>query len=48
MLTQRCETTYRLELSHYCSKYGVEHLNVYQLCQEYHLTREQLYFHLSL
>ncbi|WP_299289690.1 hypothetical protein [uncultured Mucilaginibacter sp.] len=48
MLTQQCETTCRLELSRYCSKYGVERLNVYQLCEEYRLTREQLYFHLSL
>ncbi|MVN22380.1 hypothetical protein [Mucilaginibacter arboris] len=48
ILTQQCETTCRLELSRYCSKYGVERLHIYQLCEEYHLTREQLYFHLNM
>ncbi|MGI4022526.1 MAG: hypothetical protein ACRYFA_13555 [Janthinobacterium lividum] len=46
-LTQQCETNCRHELNRYCTKYGVSRLNIYQLCEEYHLTREQLQFHLS-
>ena len=48
ILTQQCETTCRLELARYCTKYAVDRLTVYHLCKEYHLTLEQLYFHLNM
>ncbi|WP_419800779.1 hypothetical protein [Mucilaginibacter sp.] len=46
-LTKQCETNCRQELNRFCTKYGVDRLNIYQLCEEYRLTREQLQFHLS-
>ena len=48
LLTQQSETTCRQNLKNYCQKYGVQRLNIYHLCQEFNLTREQLYFHLNL
>ena len=47
MLTKQSETTCRLELSRYCTKYNKERITIYHLCEEFGLTREQLYFHLE-
>ena len=48
ILTQQCETTCRLELSRYCAKYNKERVTIYHLCEEFGLTRDELYFHLNL
>lgn len=46
-LTQQGETTCRQQLSRYCAKYEVAKLTIYQLCQEFKLTPEQLKTHLN-
>ena len=48
ILTKQSETSCRLELLRYCTKYGVERVTIYHLCEEFGLSREQLYYHLNI